>query len=55
MNDYESLFLYISCLQCEKYKDTLACLMITYPSTNGVFDKEVRYGCLPILVHVYQN
>jgi hypothetical protein len=29
-------------LQCEKYKDTLACLMITYPSTNGVFDKEVR-------------
>ena len=54
MNDYESLFPYIS-LQCEKYKDTLACLMITYPSTNGVFDKEVRYGCLPILVHVYQN
>lgn len=30
---------------CEKYKDTLACLMITYPSTNGVFDKEVREIC----------
>jgi hypothetical protein len=29
--------------QVEKFKDTLACLMITYPSTNGVFDKTIRY------------
>ncbi|KAK3090946.1 hypothetical protein FSP39_015975 [Pinctada imbricata] len=29
----------------EKYKDTLACLMVTYPSTNGVFDKEIREIC----------
>lgn len=28
-----------------KHKDTLACLMITYPSTNGVFDKEIREIC----------
>lgn len=26
----------------KKFKDTLACLMVTYPSTNGVFDKEIR-------------
>ncbi|KAK7476050.1 hypothetical protein BaRGS_00032677, partial [Batillaria attramentaria] len=25
----------------EKYKDTLACFMITYPSTHGVFDRDV--------------
>ncbi|XP_064625841.1 glycine dehydrogenase (decarboxylating), mitochondrial-like [Lineus longissimus] len=29
----------------EKYKKTLACVMITYPSTNGVFDREIREIC----------
>ncbi|KAL4235543.1 hypothetical protein ACF0H5_003940 [Mactra antiquata] len=29
----------------EKFSDTLACLMITYPSTNGVFDKTIRDIC----------
>ena len=29
-------------LQVEKFKETLACLMVTYPSTNGVFDKTIR-------------
>jgi glycine dehydrogenase len=29
----------------EKYKKTLACAMITYPSTNGVFDREIREIC----------
>ena len=24
--------------QCEKYKDTLSCIMVTYPSTFGVFE-----------------
>ncbi|KAL3868681.1 hypothetical protein ACJMK2_041459 [Sinanodonta woodiana] len=29
----------------EKNKETLACLMVTYPSTNGVFDKDIREIC----------
>uniref|UniRef100_A0A2C9JQZ7 Glycine cleavage system P protein n=1 Tax=Biomphalaria glabrata TaxID=6526 RepID=A0A2C9JQZ7_BIOGL len=29
----------------EKYKEELACCMITYPSTHGVFDKDVREIC----------
>ncbi len=29
----------------EKYKDTLAALMITYPSTHGVFELSVREMC----------
>ncbi|KAJ8306015.1 hypothetical protein KUTeg_016560 [Tegillarca granosa] len=29
----------------EKYSDTLACLMVTYPSTNGVFDNGIREIC----------
>lgn len=29
----------------EKYKDELACLMITYPSTNGVFEDTVADVC----------
>lgn len=35
----------------EKHKDTLACMMITYPSTNGVFDKDIREIC--DLIHEY--
>ncbi|XP_033737275.1 glycine dehydrogenase (decarboxylating), mitochondrial-like [Pecten maximus] len=35
----------------EKHKDTLACLMVTYPSTNGVFDKDIRDIC--DLIHRY--
>ena len=31
--------------QAEKHKDHLAALMITYPSTNGVFDKEISEIC----------
>ncbi|XP_074643600.1 glycine dehydrogenase (decarboxylating), mitochondrial-like [Tubulanus polymorphus] len=37
--------------QAEKFKDTLACIMITYPSTNGVFDEEVREIC--DMIHGY--
>jgi glycine dehydrogenase len=29
----------------EKHKDDLACLMITYPSTNGVFEENVAEVC----------
>ncbi|KAL5016215.1 hypothetical protein ScPMuIL_005804 [Solemya velum] len=29
----------------EKYTDTLACLMITYPSTHGVFENNIREIC----------
>eukprot|EP00106_Octopus_bimaculoides_P018390 XP_014785832.1 PREDICTED: glycine dehydrogenase (decarboxylating), mitochondrial-like [Octopus bimaculoides] len=29
----------------EKHKDTLACLMVTYPSTHGVFDEDIREIC----------
>ena len=30
-------------VQASTYSDTLACLMITYPSTHGVFDEGIRY------------
>jgi glycine dehydrogenase len=29
----------------EKHRDELACLMITYPSTNGVFEETVKDVC----------
>ena len=29
----------------EKYKDTLAGLMVTYPSTHGVFEESIREIC----------
>ncbi|KAH9523748.1 hypothetical protein Btru_040821 [Bulinus truncatus] len=35
----------------EKHRDELACCMITYPSTHGVFDKDVREIC--DIVHHY--
>ncbi|CAD5118701.1 DgyrCDS7383 [Dimorphilus gyrociliatus] len=31
--------------KAEEWSDKLAALMITYPSTNGVFDKEIREIC----------
>lgn len=31
--------------QCEKHKDNLAAIMVTYPSTFGVFDETVREIC----------
>ena len=35
--------------QCEKHGPNLACVMITYPSTHGVFETQVRELCA--LVH----
>jgi glycine dehydrogenase len=35
--------------KCEKYSDQLACVMITYPSTHGVFEMQVKELCA--LVH----
>ena len=35
----------------EKHSNTLAALMITYPSTNGVFDDEIRDICDNIHKH----
>ncbi|KAG8181341.1 hypothetical protein JTE90_017508 [Oedothorax gibbosus] len=35
----------------EKYKDTVGCMMITYPSTNGIFEEGIREIC--DLVHSY--
>lgn len=29
-------------MQAQKYKDRLACLMVTYPSTHGVFETAIR-------------
>ncbi|MEY3368522.1 MAG: hypothetical protein RI973_1677, partial [Bacteroidota bacterium] len=31
--------------KCEQYKDQLACLMVTYPSTHGVFETGIRQIC----------
>jgi len=28
----------------EKFSEQLAAIMITYPSTNGFFDSEIRYA-----------
>lgn len=37
--------------KAEQYKDTLSCLMITYPSTHGVFEEEIK----EIIAVVHQN
>lgn len=37
--------------KCEQYSDTLACVMITYPSTHGVFETQVKELCA--LVHLH--
>ncbi|HQS65536.1 MAG TPA: beta-eliminating lyase-related protein, partial [Acidovorax defluvii] len=37
--------------QCEKHSANLACVMITYPSTHGVFETSVKELCA--LVHSY--
>eukprot|EP00995_Heteronema_vittatum_P011998 NODE_77_length_2031_cov_44.658930_g58_i0.p1 GENE.NODE_77_length_2031_cov_44.658930_g58_i0~~NODE_77_length_2031_cov_44.658930_g58_i0.p1 ORF type:complete len:461 (+),score=145.52 NODE_77_length_2031_cov_44.658930_g58_i0:320-1702(+) len=34
--------------KAEQYKETLCCLMITYPSTHGVFEAEIRDICATI-------
>ncbi|HSV46449.1 MAG TPA: aminomethyl-transferring glycine dehydrogenase, partial [Ramlibacter sp.] len=34
---------------CERHSDQLACVMITYPSTHGVFEQQVKQLCA--LVH----
>lgn len=31
--------------KAEKYKDKLSCFMITYPSTHGVFEENVKEYC----------
>ncbi len=31
--------------KAEQYKDTLSCLMITYPSTHGVFEESIKDIC----------
>jgi len=35
--------------KAEQYKDTLACLMVTYPSTHGVFEVAIKEICA--LIH----
>jgi glycine dehydrogenase len=37
--------------KAEQYKDTLAALMVTYPSTHGVFEEEIKEICA--IVHEY--
>ncbi len=37
--------------RCEQYSERLACVMITYPSTHGVFETEVKQLCE--LVHAH--
>ena len=32
-------------LKCAQYKDKLACLMVTYPSTHGVFEESITQIC----------
>lgn len=37
--------------KAEKYSDTLAALMVTYPSTHGVFEEDIREICALIHKH----
>ena len=37
--------------KCEQHRDKLACVMITYPSTHGVFETHVKELCA--LVHLH--
>ncbi|PYE27260.1 glycine dehydrogenase (decarboxylating) alpha subunit /glycine dehydrogenase (decarboxylating) beta subunit [Rhizobium sp. PP-CC-3A-592] len=37
--------------KAEQYADTLACCMITYPSTHGVFEESVREVCEIVHTH----
>jgi glycine dehydrogenase len=37
--------------KAEEHKDDLACLMITYPSTHGVFEEAVRDICAVVHAH----
>jgi glycine dehydrogenase len=37
--------------KAEKYKDTLSCLMVTYPSTHGVFEESIQEICA--MIHQY--
>jgi glycine dehydrogenase len=37
--------------KAEKFSDKLSCMMITYPSTHGVFESEVKEIC--DLVHLH--
>ncbi|KAL8694659.1 MAG: hypothetical protein Q9218_000754 [Villophora microphyllina] len=39
--------------KCEKYKDELGAIMVTYPSTFGVFEPHIREVCT--LVHEYKG
>lgn len=34
-----------ACHQVDKHKENLAAIMITYPSTNGVFEEEIGDVC----------
>ncbi|MDR4461510.1 MAG: aminomethyl-transferring glycine dehydrogenase [Nitrospirales bacterium] len=34
-----------------QYHDTLACLMVTYPSTHGVFEEDIRRACEIVHTH----
>lgn len=35
-------------MKAEMYKDNLACLMVTYPSTHGVFEEKIKEICAVI-------
>ena len=37
--------------KCEQHKDDLACIMITYPSTHGVFEMQVKELCEMVHQH----
>lgn len=37
--------------KCEKYSDALAAIMITYPSTHGVFEESVKTVCETVHQH----
>jgi len=37
--------------KCEKYQDSLSALMVTYPSTHGVFEETIREVCDTVHQH----
>jgi len=37
--------------QCERHRDELAAIMVTYPSTYGVFDRNIKELCAVVRAH----
>jgi glycine dehydrogenase len=51
VDDSEGMDLEVLKATCEKYKDTLSAIMVTYPSTRGIFEENIVEIC--DMIHSY--